>query len=285
MDTECALRPTPSDSEGRIRFSGTFASAALERAFRQRHFRDDRWLHCFLVAAAMLRVSVLLLVDYQHFGVAAAFWPLFANRILFLLVSAWALFALRRAASPAAADRLFSGWAFLLAALTVSVLSARPPSNTGLLFMSFAMVLVAYCVTPLPLSRQALLALTYSAAALFVSRRADGATLSTVGLAYALSNLFGAVMSWRLNHRRREAFLGTLREADLRANLEKAVAEIRTLRGLLSICAWCKRIRDEGEAWQSVEAYVQSRTHAAFTHGICPDCLQSQVEKIAHSRR
>src|SRR5262249_53517537 len=99
-------------SESRIRFSGVFASPAVERAFRQRCFRDDLWLCCFLVAAAMLRVSVLLLVDYQHFGVGPAFWPLLAGRLVFLLASACALFALRRAASPAAADRLFFGWSF-----------------------------------------------------------------------------------------------------------------------------------------------------------------------------
>ena len=125
--------------------------------------------------------------------------------------------------------------------------------------------------------------LAYSAAALYVSRRTDGGVLSTVGLAYGLSHLFGAAASWRLNHRRREAFLGTLREAELRAGLVKAAAEIRTLRGLLSICAWCKRIRDEDQAWQAMETYVQSRTHAAFTHGICPECLQGQVRALALS--
>jgi hypothetical protein len=229
----------------------------------------------------MVRVALLVLADYLHFGLAPAFWSLLVSRLIFLIVSACVLFALRRAASAAAADRLFFGWCFLLAAMTVSVLSARPPDNSGLLLMSFGMVLVAYCVTPLPLSRQAILALTYSAAALYVSRRVDEGTLSAVSAVYALSNLFGAVASWRLNHRRREAFLGTLREAELRVNLEEAMAEIRTLRGMLCICAWCKRIRDEAESWQTVETYVQSRTHASFTHGICPDCLQSQERDIA----
>jgi hypothetical protein len=103
-------------------------------------------------------------------------------------------------------------------------------------------------------------------------------------MAYGLSNLFGAVMSWRLN-RRREAFLGALREAAVRVSLEKAVAEIRTLWGLLNVCAWCKRIRNEAETWQSLEPYVQSRTHAAFTHGICPDCLQGQMGQVARLGR
>jgi hypothetical protein len=216
--------------------------------------------------------------------VGPAFWLLFASRLLFLLVSAWVLIALRLTASPAAADRLFFGWGFLLAALTVSALSARPPSNNGLLLMSFSGVIIVYCVAPLPLSRQAILALTYSVAALCASRQTDGVTLSTVVTTHALSHLFGAVTSWRLNHRRRETFLGALREAELRVSLAAAVAEVRTLRGLLCICAWCKRIRAETEAWEPVEKYVQNRTHASFSHGICPDCFQAQLGELAQAR-
>jgi PAS domain S-box-containing protein len=45
------------------------------------------------------------------------------------------------------------------------------------------------------------------------------------------------------------------------------------LRGLISMCAWCKRICDEDGSWQQLEQYIQSRSRAKFTHGICHDCL------------
>jgi hypothetical protein len=48
---------------------------------------------------------------------------------------------------------------------------------------------------------------------------------------------------------------------------------MRVLRGLLPICAWCKRIRDEDGDWSAVETYVQTHSEASFTHGICPDCI------------
>jgi hypothetical protein len=277
VDTESILRLPHSKDEGRIGFLGVFASLAVESAFREQRFRDDRWLSGFLVSAAMLRVALVLLADYQHLGVGPTFWLLFASRLLLLLVSAWTLVALRRAASPADADRLFFAWGFLLVAMAVCALAARPPSNNELLLMSFGTIVITYCIAPLPLARQATLALAYSAAVLYTARRTDGVTLSTVVATYALSHLFGAVMSWRLNHRRREMFLGALREAKLRAGLESALAEVRTPRGLLCMCAWCRRIRDETQAWVSVEKYVQSRTQASFSHGICPDCLQSQL--------
>ncbi len=52
-----------------------------------------------------------------------------------------------------------------------------------------------------------------------------------------------------------------------------ALAGIRTLRGLLPICASCKKIRDDHGYWQKVELYISEHTEAEFTHGICPDCM------------
>ncbi len=149
--------------------------------------------------------------------------------------------------------------------------------------MTFGMVLVSYCVAPLPLGRQATLALIGSAAILHVARRTDGATFAMVVAVHVMAHLFGAVTSWRLNHRRREAFLGTLREVKLRTRLEAAMAEVRTLRGLLCVCARCKRVRAD-DAWESLEVYIRNRTDTSFSHGICPDCLQSQHAELDRLR-
>jgi len=55
--------------------------------------------------------------------------------------------------------------------------------------------------------------------------------------------------------------------------LEQALQEIKVLRGILPICARCKRIRDERGQWFSVESYIKSHTEADFSHMICPECL------------
>jgi len=57
-------------------------------------------------------------------------------------------------------------------------------------------------------------------------------------------------------------------------NLEKALSEIKSLRGILPICAGCKRIRDDAGYWQQVEQYVQEHSEAEFSHSICPDCMK-----------
>jgi DNA-binding response OmpR family regulator len=56
------------------------------------------------------------------------------------------------------------------------------------------------------------------------------------------------------------------------AELKESVARIKHLNGLLPICAWCKRIRDDQNYWQEVEKYVAVHSEVRFTHGICPDC-------------
>jgi len=56
--------------------------------------------------------------------------------------------------------------------------------------------------------------------------------------------------------------------------LQKALSEVRTLSGMLPICASCKKVRDDEGYWSQIEAYVETHTHAQFSHGMCPDCLK-----------
>lgn len=59
-------------------------------------------------------------------------------------------------------------------------------------------------------------------------------------------------------------------------------AELLTLEGLLAICSYCKRIRDADGAWIPLDRYVESRSQARFSHGVCPECydqyLRAQVD-------
>jgi hypothetical protein len=65
------------------------------------------------------------------------------------------------------------------------------------------------------------------------------------------------------------------------ARLAEALEHVKTLHGLLPICAWCKRIRDDQGYWNQVEAYIRAHSDADFTHGICPKCLEWNKPKRA----
>jgi CheY-like chemotaxis protein len=63
------------------------------------------------------------------------------------------------------------------------------------------------------------------------------------------------------------------------SELKDALAHIKTLRGLLPMCAWCKKIRDDKGYWAQVEVYMEKHLDATFTHGICPECLKKVDEE------
>jgi CHASE3 domain sensor protein len=89
-----------------------------------------------------------------------------------------------------------------------------------------------------------------------------------------LANLMvGREMAWR---RRVE-----IDREKLIGELQQTLAQVKTLSGLIPICAWCKSVRNDQGYWQSVEQYVHSRSDASFSHSICPSCREKFKDEIA----
>jgi len=63
--------------------------------------------------------------------------------------------------------------------------------------------------------------------------------------------------------------------------LQEALANIKTLRGLIPICAACKKIRDDTGYWNQLEGYLHTHTEAEFSHGICPECVRRLYPDLA----
>lgn len=85
----------------------------------------------------------------------------------------------------------------------------------------------------------------------------------------ALLLILSNLVAGREMSRRRQA---EREQRELIDRLEKALAEVKTLSGLIPICGWCKKVRTDAGYSQSVEQYVASHTGATFSHGMCPDC-------------
>jgi CheY-like chemotaxis protein len=56
--------------------------------------------------------------------------------------------------------------------------------------------------------------------------------------------------------------------------------QVRQLGELLPICAYCKKIRDDGTYWKQFEAYIQEHTGSNFSHGVCPECFEQQLQEL-----
>ena len=63
--------------------------------------------------------------------------------------------------------------------------------------------------------------------------------------------------------------------------LKRALSEIKQLRGILPICAGCKKIRDDAGYWDQLELFVKKHTEAEFSHLICPECAEKFYPELA----
>jgi len=71
--------------------------------------------------------------------------------------------------------------------------------------------------------------------------------------------------------------------ADALATLNKTAqltSQIETLSGMLPLCAWCKKVRNDRGYWEQIEKYISVRSAASFTHGVCPECQKKLLWDI-----
>jgi K+-sensing histidine kinase KdpD len=80
-----------------------------------------------------------------------------------------------------------------------------------------------------------------------------------------------------LDHQRRSAMDSLV---TTNQQLQTAMDEIKTLRGTLLICSYCKKIETNPETWMEVENYVRKHSDAEFNHGVCPDCLRKEMRRL-----
>ncbi len=114
---------------------------------------------------------------------------------------------------------------------------------------------------------------------LFAPLNIDGQTVGIMGLANKpsdftdddaeIASVIGELAAIALANSR---YLDLLNEKTV--SLERALAEIKTLRGLLPICSQCRKVRDDAGLWQRLEGYLEQHTDTRFTHGLCPDCIR-----------
>ena len=67
--------------------------------------------------------------------------------------------------------------------------------------------------------------------------------------------------------------------ADRVQELQEALEQIRTLQGVLPICMYCKKIRNDQNYWQQVETYIGQHSQAEFSHGLCPECFEKHFKR------
>jgi drug/metabolite transporter (DMT)-like permease len=205
-------------------------------------------------------------VEVSHAG--RPNWPALAIRVAWVVVLLVAAQLFRQARRPLILAGVAVG-IFGSALLDLAILRVTGGSSSPLL--AFTPVLA----TVLPfLALEAiwmgLAGSTVLLAGTWLIQRADGAPPSAL-IAFANAGGGALACGWLLAR----AFERSRRAEERRqAELAEAMASIKTLKGLLPVCAWCRRVRSDAGYWQQLEAYVTARSDATFTHALCHDCAQ-----------
>ena len=66
--------------------------------------------------------------------------------------------------------------------------------------------------------------------------------------------------------------------------LQESIDKVKILSGLIPICAWCKKVRNDKGYWQQVEAYITENSEASFTHGMCQECKEKELQALRQQK-
>lgn len=178
-----------------------------------------------------------------------------------------------------AANRRLRAAAIVLASVLLATLLTFPLSpiavhNRDLLFIAAVFVASRYAGAIAGLSAALLSVVVFD---WFFDRtpRVLDFTFAVVVRAVVFGSL--SLMVASLEKQRRRA---TVRLKEANCELRNALSEIKVLRGTLSICAYCKRIRTDVGTWTQIERYIHEHSEADFTHGVCPTCLREHYPDI-----
>lgn len=258
-------------------------SLEQEERYRRASLDADMAQARLCVQLGTVPVVALWFNDYVFFGLSGLFFAFTALRLGLLAGAAVLLRHLRRVSNPAAYDRAvaFSG---LAVAMYLSLVAAsRPHTYWGHLVVTVVVAFIALMVVPNRFAYQVAVSGAVSAGEVlaipFREMPTEMALVAVVSL--ILVTVVGAVASWQIHFHRRRAFLAhELVEDSLRvketlvSELQEALAGVRRLKGLLPICMYCHKIRDDKGYWNRVEEYIRAHSEAEFSHGLCPECLE-----------
>jgi hypothetical protein len=202
---------------------------------------------------------------------------LHAMRATLLVLWVLGLIMIRRATSRRQLGRALFLLALAIVAFLAANASLRPADNWMPVRTMVLISIGTFVVYPYPFRHQliAWAALILSFAALlhwhWVTMPTHERFASALNL--LMAGALGMLVARNRARLDRDLDQSLEREREAIAAREQAVADLRTLQGIIPICAYCHQVRSEAGAWGQLDHYVRERTEADFSHGICPKCL------------
>lgn len=260
------------------------AEGAWEARYRSHYRAHDRGIYRMGIVLPVIPCVAFIHNDYLLFQASGMFAMLVAARLAFFLLSVTAVAAVSRADGSKWVDSIVLLWSLALCAMVFLINGTRPPDYMDHMFFDGLMLMTLYFFFPLPPTLQAIAPLVFTAgniAILYYAKDPLSPTqINVIWATYFLGNALGLYTVHRMWRYRRAHFLALDGERALRIKLEESLDSLKTLQGLLPICAHCKKIRDDHGSWTQVEKYISTHSEAEFSHGICPDCVRVHYADI-----
>lgn len=250
--------------------------ADLEDAYRAAALPSERREITAGMAVALAAIALYAYNDWVASATSSRFYFLLGLRLVVVALGIWALRAARRAETSRRFDWVVQVGVVGLAMSMVAVAFLRPSTSFVPLMVNAMVVTAFYMAVPGPPRNQvpAAAVLTIGTGLLVAIRGFPSDPLSRLALPTALifTNVIGLYYTRTVQTHRRRQSLAYRVQRQTGDRLERALAEVKTLRGIIPICGHCKRVREDDGFWEQVEAFVAARSDAAFSHGICPEC-------------
>jgi len=250
----------------------------LEERFRMKTLARDKKQVVVTIVLSLLFIVGFSALDLRLLQSDHVLQISIVSRCVVVIMSLWALWMIHHLTSVRLFDRVVFVVMVVVLCHVLIVNLLRPTDYVPVIVWDAIAICALYILVPVPLHLQMLAALLLTAggAVLWLIYRLPLAkTYETVAVlaAYTFANIAGALSSGQLNRSRRGQFVLLMQEMDLRTELETALAEVKVLRGIIPICSFCKKIRNDDGYYEAVEAYISRHSEADFSHTFCPDCF------------
>lgn len=169
--------------------------------------------------------------------------------------------------------------------LTLMISFSRPDDYIPVVVLNIVYVIAIYVMFPVPLYLHVIPGVIISVGECFFILTFKNLPVISGGivmliLGFIMANLFGFLASYRLHKSRRRQFILLKNELDIKASLQYALSEVKTLRGIIPICMSCRKIRNDEGYYEVVEQYVKRHSDADFSHTLCPDCFSVKMDEL-----
>jgi hypothetical protein len=252
--------------------------AELEERFRLEMLVRDKIQVIVAIVLVLVAASAFIVLELWLLPSSSALYISVISRCVTVIVSIATIWIVRRLFSIRLFDRIVFVWMTIVVCHLLIINALRPADYVAAVVWDIVTICGVYILAPVPLCFQipSALLLAVGGSVLWLIHRLNlSATYETVAVltAYLFANACGIFVSWRLNRSYRQQFVLLMQETKAREELETALAEVKTLRGIIPICSYCGKIRNDKGYYEAVEKYIMEHSEAVFSHTYCPECF------------